>query len=308
MTDKDLLRMLDGLEKYYDEPFGDSSQLPSMLVAELASKDVKVALSGDGGDELFCGYSHYRIFKKLQRLRPVIEAAAPVLTSSLFHDSQLFKRLPESVRGIMENRSRTFKVQFLHQDRRRACDLLVHGGPEPFLEREKELDWISDWQLRRMVLEMLTYLPDDILCKVDRATMKYSLEARSPLLDAAVVETSFSIPSLWKYKDGKGKYILRDLAYDYIPKELLERPKRGFSVPLARWLRGPLREELLSYISRDYIMRQGILCYEQTDRLVRWFLSAKEDRTDRYAGLVWHLYVLQKWYEEYRGKRNLWKS
>ena len=181
--------------------------------------------------------------------------------------------------------------------------MLVQGGPETFFEKERELGWISDWQLRRMVLDMLLYLPDDILCKVDRATMKYSLEARSPLLDKNVVELSFALPDPFKFKDGIGKYILRDVAYDYIPRKLLERPKRGFAVPLVRWLRGPLRDELMEYTEKSYIERQGFFRCDQLQQLIGRFMKDDPAKAERYAGLIWHLYVLQKWYEDYRGKR-----
>ena len=303
ITEQDIFGMLEGLTRYYDEPFADSSQIPTMLVAQLAARDVKVALSGDGGDELFCGYKHYSTLRKMQRLRPWIYAAGMILTKPPLHGSPLFRELPESVRGMMEDRKKPFKVQPFHHDERKLCGMLVQGGPETFFEKERELGWISDWQLRRMVLDMLLYLPDDILCKVDRATMKYSLEARSPLLDKNVVELSFALPDPFKFKDGIGKYILRDVAYDYIPRKLLERPKRGFAVPLVRWLRGPLRDELMEYTGKAYIERQGFFHCDQLQQLIGRFMKDDPAKAERYAGLIWHLYVLQKWYEDYRGKR-----
>lgn len=299
ITEPDIFKMLDRLTYYYDEPFADSSQIPTMLVSELASRDLKVVLSGDGGDELFCGYQHYATVGKLQRLRLPIRAAGAVLGSPLLRGTPAFRRLPDVIRGMIQEGQTPFQVQPFGCEKRLLCDKLLREGDPPFLKREAELQWIGDWQQRKMVLEMLTYLPDDILCKVDRASMKYSLEARAPLLDKDVVELSFRLSHRFKYQKGKGKYILKDIAYDLIPRELLDRPKQGFSVPLRRWLQGPLREELLTYTQQSYIRQQGVFEYEPLARLVETFLRDEPGRSKSHAGLIWRIYVLQKWYEQY---------
>ena len=161
---------------------------------------------------------------------------------------------------------------------------------------------MEDWQIRRMLLDMDTYLPGDILCKVDRASMKYSLEARCPILDPAVMEYSFRIPHEFKYRDGEKKAILKDIAYDYIPRELLERPKKGFSVPLDQWLRGPLREQLTDYIDRDRLMQQGLFDADFTIRFVQDYLEKGDGGPAtgaNYSKLTWSFFVFQQWYEAY---------
>ena len=149
---------------------------------------------------------------------------------------------------------------------------------------------------------MDTYLSGDILCKVDRATMKYSLEARCPILDRDVMEYSFRMAHELKYEKGNKKRILKDIAYDYIPRELLDRPKVGFSVPLDKWLRGPLKEQLTDMCDNGYLKRQGIFCNEAVNALVGEFLKTGDYGSGsgrNYSRLVWAFFVFQQWYRHY---------
>ena len=153
-----------------------------------------------------------------------------------------------------------------------------------------------------MLLDSTTYLPDNNLCKVDRATMKYSLEARNPLLDIGVVETAFRIGHRFKYHKKSKKYILKELAFDFIPRELLDRPKKGFSVPTDKWLRGPLKEDLLALTSLEYLEKQGIFDPEFTHGYVSRYLQTGNAGTfsgSNPSKIVWPLYMFQKWYQEY---------
>jgi len=150
---------------------------------------------------------------------------------------------------------------------------------------------------------MDTYLPADILCKVDRATMKYSLEARCPILDRDVMEYSFRIPHAFKYYKGDKKHILKDIAYDYIPQELLDRPKVGFGVPLDKWLRGPLREQLLDYSAPDFLKKQGIFDDRYVSAMIREYLQTGDGGPAtgaNYSKLAWSFYVFQQWYRYYQ--------
>ena len=163
---------------------------------------------------------------------------------------------------------------------------------------------VKDWQIRRMLLDMDTYLPGDILCKVDRATMKYSLEARCPILDQDVMEYSFRIPHSFKYHKGDKKHILKEIAYDYIPRQLLDRPKVGFGVPLDKWLRGPLKEKLLSYSDRDYLKKQGIFDAEYVPGMIQSYLVRGDGGPatgENYSKLAWSFFVFQQWYSYYMG-------
>ena len=153
-----------------------------------------------------------------------------------------------------------------------------------------------------MLLDALYYLPDNNLCKVDRATMRYSLEARNPLLDVALIKTSLHIPHKYKFYKNDKKHILKDLCYDYIPKELLDRPKKGFSVPTAKWLRGPFKNDLLAVTNREYLKSQGIFDPAFTEQFVQDFLINGDSGSfsgKNASHIVWPLYMFQKWYQYY---------
>ena len=157
-----------------------------------------------------------------------------------------------------------------------------------------------------MLLDMETYLPGDILCKVDRAAMKYSLETRCPILDREVMEYSFRLPHEYKYRKGNKKRILKDITYDFIPRELLERPKKGFSVPLDAWLRGALREELFTFADREFLKNQGIFDPDYVNSFVNDYAvkgDAGSGSGANYSRIVWAFFMFQKWYETYRKKQ-----
>lgn len=301
VSEADMVKLVGEIPKYYDEPFADSSQIPSMLVAELAAKDVKVVLTGDGGDELFCGYQMYEKLLQAQRLEP----AATMIRKLLGNQPAKYERFPFRVRAILQNRDPATKTQLGRESYKESivkmlgCDASSlpydeSGIPEP------------NWQKRRMLLDAITYLPDNNLCKVDRASMRSSLEARNPLLDVQFVETSFRVPHGMKFCRGDKKHILKDLAYDRIPRELLDRPKKGFSVPIDKWMRGVLKEDLLSVTNEEYLREQGIFEPEFTSRYVREYLAAGD--SGRFSGqnrshIVWPLFMFQKWYQYYLAPR-----
>ena len=300
ITEGDMLELVDSIPMYFDEPMADSSQIPSMLVAALARKKVTVALSGDGGDEFFCGYQMYEklaLAQKLDGLGGMVYG-----TSRLPGIARLglLEKLPFSVRTIAQNRDPRYKTQ-LCSDKYLSCVKALTGTDEVRFDRETAYG-VKDWQIRRMLLDMDTYLPGDILSKVDRATMKYSLEARCPVLDRDVMEYSFRLPHSFKNHKGCQKYILKDIAYDYIPKELLERPKTGFSVPMDKWLRGPLKEKLTDYASESFLRRQGLLDAEETQALVQGWLRQGDGGSytgSNYSRILWAFFILEQWYEEY---------
>lgn len=302
ISEDDILNLVQDLPKYYDEPFADSSQIPSMLVANLAAQDVKVVLSGDGGDEFFCGYDFYEIVRKAQSLAPVTDIMRKIFKAAPSLLSLCMPHMPEFLTGILLNEEERFKTQFFDGSRRDLCDKIMGNRRDIAFEEEFGLLHISDWQIRRMLLDMTTYLPADILCKVDRATMKDSLEARCPILDKDVVECSFMIPHNFKYHKNNpadGKYILKQIAYDYIPESLLKRPKKGFSVPLNKWLHGPLSEALLDYTSESFLKKQNLFQAEQLQSVVRQFLNTPEEKTGHLSRTIWNLFVLQQWYDMY---------
>ena len=148
-----------------------------------------------------------------------------------------------------------------------------------------------------MLLDQRTYMPDDILCKMDRGAMWCSLESRAPILDYRIIEYSYKIPHRFKYNNGKKKYILKDIAYDYVPKELLDRPKKGFGVPIGKWLRGDRKEELLCLSDAAYLKQQGIFKQKELTLFIEKYLQGDVTTNLKYDRLVWSFYMFQKWYE-----------
>ncbi len=317
ITEREMFDLVESLPRYFDEPFADPSQIPTMLVSETAKRDVTVALSGDGGDELFCGYNIYDNVAQAQRLDAAGALADLVGRIPLGGGKKLADRYPFKVRVVADNRDRNTKTQFSSRTYMEAAQSFVCGASESekkrlFLEQAVPVKYpeeryhAADWQVIRMLLDMETYLPSDILCKVDRASMKYSLETRCPILDTRVVEYSFRLPQSFKYRNGEKKAILKDLAGDYIPRELLDRPKQGFGAPVGKWLRGPLQKELLELSSMSYLTEQGIFDPEYVSKFVTDFVlkgDAGPATGQNYSVIVWPFYVFQKWERAWcRGK------
>ena len=302
ISEKEMFELVESIPEFYDEPFADSSQIPSMLVAKLAKEKVTVALSGDGGDEFYCGYNIYDNVKQAQSLDSLGGMVYGLCQLPGLKQAHMFEKLPFKVRVIAGNRNKESKTQFGASSYIETANKMVLGqGISCHYEQESKYQ-VKDWQIKRMLLDMDTYLPADILCKVDRATMKYSLEARCPILDKEVMEYSYRLPHSFKYEKGIKKRILKDIAYDYIPKELLDRKKVGFGVPLDKWMRGPLKEQLLSYSDKDFLLRQGIFDAEFVSGMVRWYLKNGDGGPAtgaNYSKICWSFYVFQQWYSYY---------
>ena len=302
ISEKEMFDMVDSIPQYYDEPMADSSQIPSMLVAELAKRDVTVVLSGDGGDEFFCGYNVYENVKQAQMLDMLGGMTHGVCNLPGLKQIGLEDKLPFRVRVIAGNRNKETKTQFGAGNYVVRANKMVLGDGLPCHYEIESGYQVKDWQIRRMLLDMDTYLPGDILCKVDRATMKYSLEARCPIMDRDVMEYSFRMAHNIKYENGNKKRILKDIAYDYIPKELLDRPKVGFGVPLDKWLRGPLKNQLVDMIDRDFLVHQGIFDSDYVISMITDYLQNGDGgpATGRnYSKLTWSYFVFQQWYQHY---------
>ena len=304
IDETDMLRMVESIPKYYDEPFADPSQIPTMLVCKLAREQVTVALSGDGGDEFYCGYNIYEKVAQAQKLDTLGGLVHNLCNLPGIRQAGLEKRLPFKARVIAGNRDRETKTQFgAGNYPGMACAMagrMASGERALPVQYPVESSYpVGDWQVRRMLLDMDTYLPGDILCKMDRASMKYSLEARCPILDPDVMDFSYRIPHAFKYAAGEKKHILKEIAYDYIPRELLERPKKGFGVPLDKWLRGPLREQLLCYTECGFLKRQNLFDESYVKKMVGSYLETGDrgrGTGENYSGLVWAFFVFQQWY------------
>lgn len=324
VNENDMLELVSELPLTFDEPMSDSSEISTMLVSRLARKSVTVALTGDAGDELFCGYSLYDMVRKAQKLDSLGAIAHTVGQIPLGKGRTLEDKYPFKVRTISANRNPKTKAQFGEGNYIKTAREMVlppeqkdwenkaypeGHDPSGFLSVNYETEDqypSSNWQIRRMLLDLDTYLPGDILAKVDRASMRYSLESRCPFLDPQVIACSFRIDHSLKYhkkQNAKGwekKFILKQIAYDYIPEDLLNRPKKGFSVPLSSWLRGPLRSQLLRYSRVPFLKEQRIFCAEKTADVVSSFLAqgdAGSGTGNNYSRIVWSFFVFQQWAE-----------
>lgn len=302
IDEAEMFDLVNSIPEYYDEPFADSSQIPSMLVAALARKDVTVVLSGDGGDEFFCGYNVYDTVGLAQKMDGMGGIVYGLQNLPGIRKANLLSRMPFKVRIVAGNREKETKTQFASENYFKISREMVKGVGIPiqyFIESSYQE---KNWQERRMLLDMDTYLPGDILCKVDRATMKYSLEGRCPILDKDVMEYSYRLPHSFKYGNQIKKRILKDIAYDYIPRKLLDRPKVGFGVPLDKWLRGPLKEQLCDMGNRDYLVKQDIFDPDFTCDLMETYMKYgdKGPATGaNYSKVMWSYFVFQQWYDKY---------
>ena len=303
ISEKEMFDLVSSIPQYYDEPFADNSEIPSMLVSKLAKKDVTVALSGDGGDEFFCGYNVYDNVGQAQKLDfpgAIVHAVGQIPLGS----GKLLDKMPFRVRVVANNRNPETKTQLVSEGYIKASSAFINSEVDvlPILYPVERSYDVSNFQTRRMLLDMDTYLPEDILVKMDRASMKYSLENRCPIMDTDVMEYSFRIPHKFKYYNGDKKHILKDIAYDYIPKELLERPKTGFGVPMDAWLRGPLRDALLDYSSNDFLKKQGIFDAQFVSTFINDYV-AKGDAGPatgaNFSKIAWSFFIFQQWYSYY---------
>lgn len=291
---QDALDLVPRLPDIYCEPFADSSQLPTFLVSRMAKQHVTVALSGDGGDELFGGYNPYqfapRVWNKLQLLPLPLRQIAYRLLSGL----PLPDKLEKLLRVLpVKDKEQFYRILMSHWDN--PGQLVVGGSEYPTLINSTaqwpKTDSFEHWM---MAMDAGQYMIDDILVKVDRAAMANSLETRVPLLDHRVVELAWQLPLHMKIRDGVGKWVLREVLYRHVPREMIERPKKGFSVPLGQWLRGPLRDWAESLLNEQRLAQEGYFNSGVVRRVWTDHLQGKRD----YARKLWGILMFQAWLEK----------
>jgi len=316
VTAEQAMNVIPDLPAMYDEPFADSSQIPTFLVSQLARRHVKVSLSGDAGDELFGGYERYRMTSRFwSRLSRIPRSVRGVMARGLTtvsprkwnaFASAIEPVLPASARlalpgdkihkgaGVLASRNVAELYHGLASSWRDPASVVI-GGSEPSTILTREMPAMTDLDdiERMMAVDLLTYLPDDILVKVDRAAMSVSLETRVPLLDHQVIEFAWRLPLSYKIRDGETKWVLRQVLYRHVPRELIERPKMGFGIPLGEWLRGPLRQWAEDLLAEDRLEREGFFRPAPIRRLWEAHLDGAVNEQYR----LWIVLMFQAWLE-----------
>ncbi len=314
ISHKDVLNIIPDLPTLYDEPFADPSQIPTYLVSKLARTKVVVSLSGDGGDELFCGYNRYAVANKIRRwtspqLFGLIKSMSAGLTKlpmpllNVFGSSlqklglassdmsQFGEKIHKFAKAIAASGSDALLYESLIQSDELGDRIVTGLGPVNKLT--DSAGWLQKLDLmhRMMLLDTVSYLTDDILVKVDRASMGVSLESRVPFLDHKIYEFAWSLPLSMKVRDGKGKWLLRQVLYRYVPKSIIERKKVGFSVPLAIWLRGPLKAWGMDLLDEHLIRKQGFF----NPALVHKMWVEHQQGSYNHEQLLWRVLMFQAW-------------
>lgn len=316
VTPDEAMAVIPRLPTLYDEPFADSSQIPTFLVAQLARRDVTVSLSGDGGDELFGGYNRYfwgqRAWRRIGAVPRAGRATAASLIRSLSPETwdAIYRRveplIPKRLRVGRPgaNLHKLADAMGVHGPEELYIRLVSHwespasiasGSREPPTIVTDRAQWPSlpsAWE-HMMYLDLVTYLPGDILVKVDRAAMGVSLETRVPMLDHRVVEFAWRVPLKWKIRDGQGKWLLRQVLYKYLPHELVERPKMGFGVPVDSWLRGPLREWAAALLAPERLRREGF--FDPAPINEKW--QQHQSGAQNWSYHLWDVLMFQAWIE-----------
>lgn len=297
VTAREAMEVIPRLAAMYDEPFGDSSAIPTFLVSQLARRHVKVALSGDGGDELFAGYARYRrtsdIWTSLRRIpyslrKPLSRGVDAIArrgrtTSGRAKTARLARYLGAS------DAAGVYQIQMAQ--RHDSNDFVVSDG-EPFYESAQDSAFLPrDIYATMMYADASDYLPDDILVKVDRASMAVGLEVRVPMLDHRVLEFAWQVPLRMKVRGGAGKWLLKQVLKKYAPDAVPDRPKMGFGVPVSEWVRGPLRHWAESLLGEERLRREGLL----DPKLAReqWMRHLAGDSAGNDS--VWHMLAFQAW-------------
>ena len=293
VTAKDALEVVPLLSSIFCEPFADSSQIPTYLVSKMAKQHVTVALSGDAGDELFGGYNTYQLLPKIWKIVSPLPTPVRKLASKLLSGLPMPEKLLKLVEILpVNNRAEFYNLVISHW--KNAEQLVIGAKKVPAALTDKSqwsnVDSFEEWM---MSIDAQQYMIDDILVKVDRAAMANSLEVRVPMLDHRVVELAWQLPLNMKIRDKSGKWVLREVLYKYVPKELIERPKKGFSIPLAQWLRGPLREWAEPLLAEKRLIEEGYFYPDKIRQAWQEHLQGKKDNSSK----LWGVLMFQSWLE-----------
>lgn len=292
ITEEDARGVIPKIPFIFGEPFADSSQIPTYLVSRMTREHVTVSLSGDGGDELFCGYNSYASVDRIWGKMKSVPYGIRKLASELVLHSPLSNKEIYRVKGTLLGARGASDLYRLSMEREPLIkDITLSKKEIPYKYTEYDPGFLKETNHNIMLMDMLMYHPDDILVKVDRTAMAVSLETRVPMLDKDVVEFAWTLPVEFERQNGVGKRILRDVLYRYVPKEMMERPKKGFSIPIQKWLKEKeLREWAENLIDRKTLCQQGILNPDVVWKMWTDFIEKDEWRIQ-----IWYVLIFQEW-------------
>ncbi|HIP31672.1 MAG TPA: asparagine synthase (glutamine-hydrolyzing) [Crocinitomicaceae bacterium] len=308
-TEKEAIDMIPDLPFFFDEPFADSSAIPTTLVSKMAREKVTVALSADGGDEIFAGYNRYDYMMRYgKRLNAIPSFARKSMVGimkkvssekiPLLKNKYNFHNRYEKMKNVLYNPSNenimlSLSQQFTNYQMKEFMASDFTELPTSYLSKELKSSYSPLSYMQ--AIDYQTYLLDDILQKVDRATMTHSLEGREPFLDHRIIEFAAKLPNDFKYHEGVKKRIIRDIVHQYVPKEMMDRPKMGFAIPIANWLNNELKDLVEEYISESKIKDQGIFNWEYIEKIKTAFFNGKKE----YDTKIWYVLMFQMWYERW---------
>ena len=309
-TQKEALEIVPQLPFFYDEPFADSSAIPTTLVSKIAREKVTVALSADAGDEIFAGYNRYdfvmKYGKKIQNIPGFMRKAAaammdviPAGSIPVLNKKYLFHSRYEKLKTLLKNPSEqnilmSMTRQMSEKDIAQLFKARVSTIATAFDSKEltRKDNTVLDFM---MAIDYQTYLPDDILQKVDRATMSVGLEGREPFLDQRVIEWAAQLPMEYKYNKGNKKFIIKEIVHKYLPKDIMDRPKMGFGIPIAAWLQHDLKPFVDRYFDAGFIAKQNIFDNTEIQRIKQSFYQGRTERAEK----IWYLLMFQMWYDKW---------
>jgi asparagine synthase (glutamine-hydrolysing) len=309
-TQKEALEIVPQLPFFYDEPFADSSAIPTTLVSRVAKEKVTVALSADAGDEIFAGYNRYdymmRYGKKLNSIPSVLRKTMagimnviPADSIPILNKKYLFHSRYEKLKMLLKNPSNhniliSLTSQMNENDIANLFKTSIIKLPNAFDSKELKAENHSTLAYM-MAIDYQTYLLDDILQKVDRASMSVSLEGREPFLDQRVIEWAAQLPMEYKYNNGNKKFIIKEIVHKYIPKEMMDRPKMGFGIPIAAWLEHELKSYVDQYLDEGFIAKQNIFNNTEVQKIKKSFYNGKVERAEK----IWYILMFQMWYDKW---------
>lgn len=307
-TAQDAIDLIAQLPYFYDEPFADSSAIPTTLVSKIAKQHVTVALSADGGDEVFAGYNRYELIlkygeklnkipgfarKSMAGVMDLVPANAIPVLKNKYNFAQRYEKTKSILRNTSDQNIMLSVSQLFTEEQINALCTKRFEKLSTYFD-SKELKNYSSLAFAQ-AMDYQTYLLDDILQKVDRASMSVSLESREPLLDHRLIEYAAQLPDELKFRNGSKKWLLKEIVHDYIPKSLLDRPKMGFAIPIESWLKNELRDLLETYLTEDKVLESGLFNWKEINQLKTAFLGGRKE----FGVKIWYLLSYFMWYEKW---------